>query len=103
MIKIEFIKKNNYYQELKINGHALFDEHGKDIVCAGISSIIFGGLNAFDILIKDAKININNKDNEIEIYINKPNDSSDLLFNFLNIQLKTIRDSYPKHIEIKGV
>jgi uncharacterized protein len=29
-----------------LSGHAEFDEHGKDIVCAGASAVTFGAVNA---------------------------------------------------------
>lgn len=29
-----------------LSGHADFDEHGKDIVCAGASAVTFGAVNA---------------------------------------------------------
>lgn len=42
------IKINHYPNALLVKGHANFDEHGKDIVCAGVSAIIMGALNWFD-------------------------------------------------------
>jgi hypothetical protein len=39
------IKINHYPNALLVKGHANFDEHGKDIVCAGVSAIIMGALN----------------------------------------------------------
>ncbi len=29
-----------------ISGHAFYDEYGKDIVCAGVSAVSFGAINA---------------------------------------------------------
>jgi uncharacterized protein YsxB (DUF464 family) len=46
MIKIQINKTNNKYSSLVISGHSNYDEHGKDIVCAGVSAIVTGGLNA---------------------------------------------------------
>jgi len=46
MITIRFIKKNNEYLSFEVDGHAGFDEIGRDIVCAGVSAIAFMGINA---------------------------------------------------------
>lgn len=55
MILAEFKKKDNYYIGFKISGHACYDEAGKDIVCASVSSAVqltantitdFFGINA---------------------------------------------------------
>ena len=42
MIKINFYKNG-----LIVSGHAEFAEHGKDVVCAGVSAIVLGALNWF--------------------------------------------------------
>ena len=41
MIKV-YVNKN----KIVITGHAMFDEYGKDIVCASASSIIITSINA---------------------------------------------------------
>ena len=46
MIKIQINKTNNKYSSLIVSGHSNYDEHGKDIVCAGVSAVVTGGLNA---------------------------------------------------------
>ena len=46
MIKIQINKTNNKYSSFIVSGHSNYDEHGKDIVCAGVSAIVTGGLNA---------------------------------------------------------
>ena len=37
MIYVKFIKKDGKYYYFESTGHAEYDEHGKDIVCAAIS------------------------------------------------------------------
>ena len=41
MIKV-IIKKNS----ITVDGHAMYDDYGKDIVCAGASSILITTVNA---------------------------------------------------------
>lgn len=40
MIRISYVSAGNRHR-LVIEGHAMSDEHGKDIVCAGVSAISF--------------------------------------------------------------
>jgi len=46
MIKIKFDYDSSYVTNIRITGHANFDEYGKDIVCAAASSIAITSLNA---------------------------------------------------------
>ena len=40
MIRVDIKKKH-----IKISGHAMFDEYGKDIVCAAASAIVTTSIN----------------------------------------------------------
>lgn len=40
MIKVKLTKNNNYYKRIIITGHANYDDFGKDIVCAAVSSTV---------------------------------------------------------------
>ena len=40
MIKANFIKKDGIITNIKMSGHAKYDEYGKDIVCAAVSSAL---------------------------------------------------------------
>ena len=55
MIKIVLTYKDNKIDALEIKGHANSAEYGKDLVCAAVSAISVGGLNALAIL-KDKNI-----------------------------------------------
>lgn len=46
MVKVTYNYQNNDIIEVIIIGHANFSEIGNDIVCAGISAIVIGTLNA---------------------------------------------------------
>ena len=65
MIKVLIKEKN-----IEISGHANFNDYGKDIVCASVSSIIYTTINGIlNINDKALKITDNNTLN-IEILIN---------------------------------
>ena len=40
MINIKLLRKNNNLNRIIIKGHAMYDDYGKDIVCAAVSSTV---------------------------------------------------------------
>ena len=100
MIKIKINKTNNKYASLVVSGHSNYDEHGKDIVCAGVSAIVVGGLNALTIENK-RKISAKVEDGYVNIDVLDLNDDKlQLIIDVMVIQLKSIEESYKKNIKI---
>lgn len=48
MVKVTYFYENNNINEVTITGHANFSQLGTDIVCAAVSAIVVGTLNALD-------------------------------------------------------
>ena len=95
MIKVNI--KNNI---IVITGHAGYDDFGKDIVCAGVSAIVTGGLNALTNENKN-KISCVIKDGYVNVDVLDINDDKlQLIMDVIIIQLKTIEESYKKYIKI---
>ena len=94
MIKIKVTEKN-----ISILGHANYDDYGKDIICAAVSSIVICSIEAisqFDI----NAVEIKQTKDKLEIIINKTDDTTQkLITNMLNC-LKELEKKYPKNIEI---
>ncbi len=99
MIKINFTKRANHYIKVRANGHANSDEYGEDLICAAVSSIMFGTCNALNMITKINDIEI--LDNEIIIDVKKPTHDTDVILETLKIQLETIREGNKKNIRIK--
>ena len=94
MIKVKVTEKN-----ISILGHANYDEYGKDIVCASVSSIVLCSVEAisqFDIEAVDIK---QSKD-KLEIIINKTDDITTKLINNMLNCLKELEKKYSKNIKI---
>ena len=53
MIKVSVTKKNQQIQEVSIQGHAMYDDFGKDIVCAAVSSCVITTVNGILEIDKD--------------------------------------------------
>ena len=100
MIKIKINKTNNKYSSLEVSGHSNYDEFGKEIVCAGVSAIVTGGLNALTNENKN-KISCVIKDGYVNVDVLDINDDKlQLIMDVIIIQLKTIEESYKKYIKI---
>jgi uncharacterized protein YsxB (DUF464 family) len=100
MIKVQINKTNNRYSSLIVSGHSNYDEHGKDIVCAGVSAVVTGGLNALAIENKN-KISYRVEDGYVNVdVLDIENDRLQLIMDVIVIQLKTIEESYKKYVKI---
>ena len=97
MVKVYVTEKNNKIQEVLFEGHALYDEFGKDIVCAAVSSIVITTINGILSIDKDA-IKYVEKPNLRISYIGNDN-CYKLLENMINL-LKELEHDYPKNIKI---
>lgn len=103
MIKVSFFYQDNNIIKVEIFGHANFDKLGKDIVCAGVSAIAFGTLNALDHLLTDKEVKMTQGNNIIVIEVLQRTESNQIILQTMLWQLKTISNSYSKNIVIKEV
>ncbi|MBP3635911.1 MAG: ribosomal-processing cysteine protease Prp [Bacilli bacterium] len=94
MIKV--IVENN---KIEMSGHAYFDELGKDIVCASVSSIVITTINAC-IDIDEDSIYYEDLDNKIKIEILKEEEIIRKLINNMIFMLEGLEKDYPKNIKI---
>ena len=99
MIKIKLLKRDNDLEKIVINGHAMYDDFGKDIVCAAVSSTVITSVNAC-LLIDENSLKYNDKDGlDIEI-IKKDNVTNKIIENMIS-NLKELERAYPKNVQIK--
>lgn len=94
MIKISIKEK-----QIIIKGHANYDELGKDIVCASVSSMVITTINA--ILRIDSDAIKYSDDNGVTIDIIKDDEITNKLINNLIDLLEELEKQYPKYIEIR--
>ena len=100
MIKVSIEYVHQMVSQVKITGHAGYDDKGKDLVCAAVSSISIGTLNALDELANQDCI-LKLADNLIKIKVLKNSEKSQLIIDTMIIQLKTLYEQYKDFIEIK--
>lgn len=100
MIKVKTEKKNAKYIKVTILGHAMYDDYGKDIVCAAASSIVTTTINGILALDKGSlSYLVSNKGLSIEIK-NLDTTTQILIGNMISL-LKELENNYPTNIEVK--
>lgn len=102
MIKVHVVKKDDLISHIKVTGHAFMGEPGNDLICAGVSSIVIGTLNALNEICGLELDNAIINDGHVEFNLNdKLNDKKvQLIITHMIIQLKTIEESYGDYIKI---
>ena len=86
---------------LIIKGHANFDDYGKDIVCASVSSIVITSVNDMYTVNKEA-VSYSDNGNELVIKILQEDDLVIKLFNNLKALLQGLSEDYPKNISVES-
>ena len=105
MIKVIIEKKDNSISKITISGHALSNEHGKDLVCAGVSASSVGVLNTLvshGFLEKEMGT-LEMKSGYINIVVFNSNDVIQTILETLSITLMTIEENNKKYIKISKV
>ena len=98
MIKINVNKKDGKLISISVKGHANSDVIGKDLVCAAVSAVTFGGLNAIK---EPNKLNIKVSDGDVNVTILEGlNDHDYDVFDVMVTQYKTIEKKNKQYINI---
>lgn len=99
MIQAEFASNGGDLVGFSVKGHALFDKHGNDIVCAAVSSAVQLTANGITEIIKE-KPHIEVEQNHISLkLIQQCKPASDFL-EALKLHLGLLAEDYPNTIEI---
>jgi len=105
MIQVLVESKTNLIQSITITGHANSGPDGQDLVCAAVSSIATGALNALDQMTAHQASLVYQEKPEAKIQITVSKNTSELQFllKMLMIQLKTLEHTQKKYIQIQEV
>lgn len=99
MINVKY-KKKDYITNISIKGHADYDDYGKDIVCASVSSVVINTINII-LLIDEEIISVDKKDGFINIEVKKYNKLIDKILLNLILELNELADKYKKNIRVE--
>ena len=95
MIKVDLTKD----KVITVSGHANYDDKGKDIVCASVSSIVITTINAI-IEIDNEAIDYSDLDNKIVIRILKDDEIVNKLINNMILLLQQLENDYKEYVKI---
>ena len=99
MIKVILTKKDDNVNKVIINGHAGYDDFGKDIVCAAVSSTVITTINIL-LSLDNQSISYNDSRGLI-IEVLKNDMTTKKIINVLISNLYELERAYPKNIQIK--
>ena len=98
MLKVNIIKNNDIIKSMTFIGHAMYDDYGKDIVCAAVSASLLTTVNAIVEFDQDA---IEYREEENVILLNKKQDDiTNTLLKNLSLMLSDLERQYPKNIKM---
>ncbi|MBS4191454.1 ribosomal-processing cysteine protease Prp [Bacillus sp. FJAT-49705] len=106
MINITINRKSSgMIQSFTISGHAFFAKRGNDIVCAGVSAVSVGAINAVHALTGITPEIEQNKDGFLHCVIpadlpESTNEKIQLLLEGMVVSLQTIEEEYGQHIKM---
>ena len=100
MIKVKIVKENSNYKKISILGHAMYDDYGKDIVCAAVSSIVTTTVNGILALDKQSLSYLVSKKG-MTISIKSDDSTTQILIGNMVSLLKELERNYPTNIEVK--
>ena len=105
MTRIVFYKKNNQFVAVESNGHTGYDEIGKDIICATISTAVQTCIHGMLIVVGIKGFYLKRDDDKGELEFRLPKelskenqDKCQLLFETMYETLLDIQDGYSKYL-----
>ncbi|MBQ4031750.1 MAG: ribosomal-processing cysteine protease Prp [Bacilli bacterium] len=100
MIKVNIKNKNGKVYEIVVKGHAGYDDYGKDIVCAAVSTMMITAVN--NIISLDDSIDYVEDDGLLRVTIKKETEMNQKILNNVIMMLEDLKSQYPKNIEIRN-
>lgn len=87
-------------KEIKILGHAEYAPKGKDIVCAGVSTLTQNFIQSIEELTQDI-ISYGMQPGAVHIYFKSDlSDSAQVLKDSFILGIQSISDEYPSHVQM---
>ena len=100
MIRIEIVENASGIQKILVQGHAGQGPYGHDLCCAAVSAILFGGYNALQDDEKAYHYDIKEGYALLEV-VGEVEEKEQIVLRTIEIQLESVRRSYPQNIEIQ--
>ncbi|MDU7649502.1 MAG: ribosomal-processing cysteine protease Prp [Anaerococcus vaginalis] len=98
MIDVTLLIKNEKRLGFAIKGHANFDQHGYDIVCAAVSILSYTAVNTLDYY--EIDFGFFDDENEMKVSLENPNEKSEIILNDFEIGIKTLLTNYNEYVNL---
>ena len=97
MIRVNIHKENGYFKKVTIQGHALYDDYGKDIVCSACSSIVTTTVNGI-LALKKGSLDYLVSKKGMTINVKIDDETTQILLNNMVSLLRELEGNYPNNI-----
>lgn len=98
MIDVTLLIKKEKRLGFAIKGHANFDQHGYDIVCAAVSILSYTAVNTLDYY--EIDFDFFDDENEMKVSLKNPNEKSEIILNNFEIGIKTLLTNYNEYVNL---
>lgn len=98
MIDVTLLKKKKKRLGFEIKGHANFDQHGYDIVCAAVSILSYTAINTLDYYNKE--FDYSDDGDEMKVSLLKSDEKVDIILNDFEIGIKTMLTNYNEYVNL---
>ena len=112
MIRVKIFRgENNYIKKYTISGHANFDDHGKDIVCAAISvlsqTVLLSLVEVCGLEEESIEYTIDEKIGFLDVNLprnieNEILEKTQIVLNTLVVGINSVIESYPKYVTLQN-
>lgn len=103
-VNIRRDRESKAIRGFEVDGHALFAEAGQDIVCAGVSAVTVGTVNAAEAVIG---VKLETSMDKGKLHVSVPNGLSadiekslQIVLESMVVMLESIEDSYGEYIRL---
>lgn len=106
MIRVKIRRKpDGRIHSFQVKGHAMYDDPGKDIVCAGVSAVTVGTVNAVEVVL-GIELKARHKHGLLDVEVsdsadNVLNEKVQMLLESMVVMLQTIKQSYSAYIDLQ--
>ena len=99
MIKIKINHNDSFIKDFKVSGHANYDEYGKDIVCASVSSIVITSINLI-LKLNDKALLVKQDEGLIDVKVLIEDETINKVLLNMKDMLEELSKDYKKHVKI---
>ena len=100
MILVRVQRNRTEISKITVSGHAESAPYGEDLICAAVSSIVTGTLNAIDEMAKGSCLISQNEEKTV-IEVKKTDSKIPIILDVMLYQLKTLAESYSEYLEVE--